>query len=321
MLRWQDEVVLCTGGSGFFGNALASHLLPLGVKKLRIFSRGEERQRVMAERFSEYMKPGGSLTFGIGDVRDLDRLRLAFRGVTTVFHAAALKQIPTCEASPWEAVATNVLGTEQVLRAALECGVRRVLFISSDKAAGGPTNLYGATKMCAEKLVISSNAYAGGMSPRPIFAVVRYGNVAGSTGSVVHVFREQMKQDGWVKVTDPAMTRFWWTAEDAVRFAVRVAGIMEPGCLYVPQLPSVRIRDIALEFCSESLIQYTGIRTGEKLHEVLISADEMVRAEPLDGMWIIRPDGKECGVKVPYNSRDNDRWLTGAQAVKMALAL
>jgi UDP-N-acetylglucosamine 4,6-dehydratase len=316
-INWKTETVFCSGGTGTFGNALADYLLPLGVKKLRIFSRGEERQRAMATKFAEYAQPGGSLTFGIGDVRELDRLRMALRGVTTVFHAAALKQIGVCEYSPFEAVSTNVIGTENVLKAALECGVRRVLVISSDKAVS-PLNLYGATKMCAERVTIAANAYAGGMNPRPVFAVARYGNVAGSTGSVVHVFREQMKQDGWVRVTDPAMTRFWWTAEDAVKFAVDVAGMMEPGGLYVPQLPSVRIKDIALEFCSESLIQYTGIRTGEKLHETMISADEMVRAVPLQGGWLIRPDGREYGVRVSYNSRDNDTWLTGKQAIEMS---
>ncbi len=317
-IHWGDEVCLVTGGTGTFGNALASYLLPLGVKKLRIFSRGEERQRTMAERFSEYTRPGGSLTFGIGDVRDLDRLRMAFRGVTTIFHAAALKQVPSCNASPFEAIKTNIMGTQEVLQAALECGVRRVVFISSDKAAGGPANLYGATKMCAEYLVVASNAYAGGMNPRPAFCVARYGNVAGSTGSVVQVFREQLSRDGYVQITDPAMTRFWWMAADAVRFAVRVAEIAEPGCIYVPRLPSVKIMDIALALCGEEQIKVVGIRVGEKLHETLLSGEEMSRVEPMDGGWVVRPDALERGACVSYTSRDNGRFLTGIEAIRMA---
>jgi UDP-N-acetylglucosamine 4,6-dehydratase len=272
----------------------------------------------MALELGAAAQPGGNVTFGIGDVRDLERLRLAFRGVTTVLHAAALKQVPSCSYSPFEAIQTNIIGTQNVLRASLDCGVRRVIFISSDKAAGGPANLYGATKMCAEYLVVDANAYAGGMNPRPVFAVARYGNVAGSTGSVIHVFREQMKQDGWVKVTDPQMTRFFWTVVDAVTFTARVAEIAEPGCIYVPKLPSVKIHDVALEFCPEELIEYVGIRTGEKIHETLISADEMARAEPIDGGWVLRPGAKEMGLRLAYTSRDNDRWLSGAEAIAMA---
>jgi UDP-N-acetylglucosamine 4,6-dehydratase len=321
-MDWSHETVLITGGTGTFGQAMARYLLERGVGKLRILSRGEERQRQMAVQFGDFTKPGGPLTFGIGDVRDVQRLRMAFRGVSMVFHAAALKQIPVCEYSPFEAVQTNIIGTQNVLQAAMDCSVQKVILISSDKAAGGAVNLYGATKMCAERLTIAANAHAAGMRPRPIFGVVRYGNVVGSTGSVIHAFREQHKQGGVLYVTDPEMTRFWWTADQAVDFTARVASELKAGYIYIPKLPSVRIMDIAKAMYPSDTIRISGMRQGEKLHETLVSAEEMVRAIPGNCMWLIPPfadsDTGAKGLYVAYTSRDNDCWLTGEEAVRIS---
>jgi UDP-N-acetylglucosamine 4,6-dehydratase len=202
------------------------------------------------------------------------------------------------------------------LRAALDCKVKKVIVISSDKAPS-PANLYGATKMCAERIAIAANAYTSGLSPRPIFSVVRYGNVAGSTGSVVSVFRKQFAEQGQVFLTDERMTRFWWTAKQAVAWTSSVAEIMEPGCLYVPLIPSVKIIDIA-RYIAGNRIAIVGMRNGEKIHETMLTEDEMSKAEPRNGMYVIRPDAKEWTVRVSYNSRDNSNWLSGEEAVKLA---
>lgn len=313
-MDWSAQTVLITGGSGTFGRSMAAHLLARGVKKLRILSRGEERQRQMALEF-----PDKRVSFLIGDVRDSARMVLALRGVDVVFHAAALKQIPIVSYNPWEAIATNVVGTENVLQAAMANEVKKTILISSDKAPA-PANLYGATKMCAEHLTIASNAYAGGMSPRPCFAVVRYGNVAGSTGSVVDVFRKQYAETGRVKLTDDRMTRFWWPVSEAVAWTAKVAEIAEPGCLYVPLIASVKVLDIALHITGgdRSKIDVVGMRSGEKLHETMLGEEEAARADFGDRMYVVRPDAVEHGVRVSYNSRDNGQWLTGEQAVRLA---
>ena len=320
------KVCLVTGGTGTFGVNMADLLLnTLRVKKLRILARGEERMRQMAERFAAHIVPGGPLTFLVGDVRDIGRLRLALHGVDVVLHAAAMKQIPLCEYNPLEAVATNVMGTENVIRACLDNGVGRMLLISSDKAAGGPLNLYGATKMCAERLVMAANAYSGGRNPKPIFAAVRYGNVAGSTGSAVHVWRKQAADGQPLTITDADMTRFWWSARQAVEWTASVVENMEPGCVYVPIIPSVCMLDIARCVAQEAgewigihpWYVETGIRPGEKLHEVLVSGEEMGMAELQNDRWCIRYDKAMRGPMAPYTSRDCERRLTGAEALRL----
>ncbi|MCR4338942.1 MAG: polysaccharide biosynthesis protein [Gemmatimonadaceae bacterium] len=257
-----------TGGAGSFGHAFTRMLLQGSVGAVRVLSRDEEKHRLMAEAF-----PDKRLDFLLGDVRDGARLRRAFEGVDVVVHAAALKQIPATEADPVEAVKTNVLGAVNVIEAALDSGVKRVMALSSDKACA-PVLLYGATKLCAERLVCAASQLAG---PRDIrFACVRYGNVVASRGSVIPKFIEQAKT-GRVTLTHPLMTRFWMTLDEAARFVYDRIEDMEDGKVYVPRLPSVRVRDLITAIAPEAQVDITGIRFGEKLHESMVSFDESYR--------------------------------------------
>jgi UDP-N-acetylglucosamine 4,6-dehydratase len=257
------------------------------------------------------------LRYFIGDVRDLDRMKRAFQGVDIVVHAAALKQVPACEYNPFEAVKTNILGTENVIDAALDMGVKKVLAISTDKAVN-PVNLYGVTKLAAEKLVIQSNSYAGGRETR--LSCVRYGNVVGSRGSVVPVFLKQ-RATGRLTVTDERMTRFWISLEQGVHFVIRCIEQMHGGEVFVPKIPSMKVKDLAAAVAPEAEITYTGIRPGEKLHEVLISEDEARNTVEFDDMFIVQPSGttwfgrdwEKLGKKLPddyhYSSNNNTEWL------------
>jgi UDP-N-acetylglucosamine 4,6-dehydratase len=257
------------------------------------------------------------LRYFIGDVRDLDRMKRAFQGVDIVVHAAALKQVPACEYNPFEAVKTNILGTENVIDAALDMGVKKVLAISTDKAVN-PVNLYGVTKLAAEKLVIQSNSYAGGRETR--LSCVRYGNVVGSRGSVVPVFLKQ-RASGRLTVTDERMTRFWISLEQGVHFVIRCIEQMHGGEVFVPKIPSMKVKDLAAAVAPEAEIAYTGIRPGEKLHEVLISEDEARNTVEFDDMFIVQPSGttwfgrdwEKSGKKLPddyhYSSNNNTEWL------------
>jgi UDP-N-acetylglucosamine 4,6-dehydratase len=257
------------------------------------------------------------LRYFIGDVRDRERLLRAMHGVDIVVHAAALKQVPACEYNPMEAIKTNIMGTANVLEAALDAGVKKVMTISTDKAVS-PANLYGATKLAAEKLTIQSNAYAAGSATR--YSCVRYGNVVGSRGSVVPLFLKQ-RAGGTVTITDERMTRFWLSLEQGVRFVINCIEQMEGGEVFVPKIPSTKVTDLAKAIAPAAKLNIIGIRPGEKLHEYLISIDEARHTIELDRMYVIQPaeaiwfgyswkgKGQELPEGYHYSSDNNSEWL------------
>ena len=320
-MNWSEQVVLVTGGTGSFGKKFVELMLrEYHPQKLIIFSRDELKQHDM--RTSGFDHP--SLRYFIGDVRDPQRLERAFTGVTVVVHAAALKQVPACEYNPFEAIQTNVIGGRNVIDAAINKGVRRILALSTDKAVN-PINLYGATKLCAEKMFVQANAYAGAQDTR--FCCARYGNVLGSRGSVVPIFLEQ-RQRGKVTVTDPRMTRFWLTLEQGVRFVVRCLEQMYGGEIFVPKIPSMKLEETAKTIAPGCEIEYVGIRPGEKLHEVLISEDEARNTLEIDDMFVIQPshpwwrqknweNAKPLPDGFRYASDTNSQWLTPTELQKL----
>ena len=313
----KGRVVLVTGGTGSFGAAFTRAILaehePAAV---RIYSRDELKQSDLAQDLDD-----PRLRFFIGDVRSLERLKMALRGVDVVIHAAALKQVPACEYNPFEAVQTNIVGAENVVAAAIANDVPRTLAISTDKAVN-PVNLYGATKLCAEKIVTQANAYAADSPAR--FCSVRYGNVVGSRGSVIPLFRRQAEQ-GELTVTDEAMTRFWITLDQAVSFVIECLERMEGGEVFVPKIPSMRIIDLADAIAPGARRRLVGIRPGEKIHEVLLTEDESSHAQAFDDYFSIYPSfpfwrtgdeyprGEELPPGFRYASEGNDRWLTPAE--------
>jgi len=283
-MNWKDKTVLITGGTGSFGRKFVEVMLSdHRPAKIIVFSRDELKQHEM--RAAGFDDP--TLRYFIGDVRDRLRLRRAMHDVDIVVHAAALKQVPACEYNPIEAIMTNIMGARNVVEAALDTGVERVMALSTDKAVN-PINLYGATKLAAEKLFVQSNAYAGGTGTR--FACVRYGNVLGSRGSVVPVFRRQ-RQGGRITITDERMTRFWLAIEQGVRFTIAAIERMQGGEVFVPKIPSMRVVDLAKAIAPEAELEFIGIRPGEKLHEVLISEDESRHTLELDDMFVVEPPG------------------------------
>ncbi len=313
-MNWKDQIVLVTGGTGSFGRKFTEVMLKeFHPRKLIIYSRDELKQHEM--RMAGFDHP--SLRYFIGDVRDRERLVRALHGVDIVVHAAALKQVPACEYNPMEAVKTNIMGTSNVIEAALDAGVKKVMTISTDKAVN-PVNLYGATKLAAEKLTIQSNAYAAGTATR--YSCVRYGNVVGSRGSVVPVFIKQ-RQNGTVTITDERMTRFWLSLEQGVRFVISCVEQMEGGEVFVPKIPSMRVLDLARAIAPQAEIEIIGIRPGEKLHEVLISEDEARHTVELERMFVVQPaeafwfgySWRERGRALPdgfrYASDSNSEWL------------
>ena len=247
--------------------------------KLIVFSRDELKQHEMRQAFPEGVN--SPMRYFIGDVRDRDRLSRAFHGVDIVIHAAAMKQVPACEYNPFEAVQTNINGAKNVIDVAIDTGVKRVIAVSTDKAVS-PVNLYGATKLVAEKLFVQGNAYAGGRATR--FACTRYGNVVGSRGSVVPLFLQQREQ-GSITITDPAMTRFWITLDQGVRFVIRCAELIQGGEIFVPKIPSMRLGDLADALANGCPRTVIGIRPGEKIHEMLLSADESRHAVEHEDMY------------------------------------
>ncbi len=313
-MNWSQEVVLITGGTGSFGKKFVEIMLrEYHPKRLVVFSRDELKQHDM--RTSGFDHP--SLRYFIGDVRDVGRLQRALAGVTVVVHAAALKQVPACEYNPFEAIQTNIMGGRNVIDAAIDQGVRRVLALSTDKAVN-PINLYGATKLCAEKVFVQANAYAGAQDSR--FSCARYGNVVGSRGSVIPIFLEQRKR-GRITVTDPRMTRFWLTLDQGVRLVVRCIEQMHGGEIFVPKIPSMRIMDLAETIAPDCAIECIGIRPGEKLHEVLVSEDEARNTLETEDMYIIQPahswwrrENWVNATPLPegfrYASDNNEAWLT-----------
>jgi UDP-N-acetylglucosamine 4,6-dehydratase/5-epimerase len=306
--------VLVTGGTGSFGRKFVEVMLrEYRPQKLIIFSRDEMKQHEMRVAGLD----GESVRYFLGDVRDQQRLERALSGVTVVVHAAALKQVPACEYNPFEAIQTNIMGGKNVIDAAINCGVRRIIALSTDKAVN-PINLYGATKLCAEKMFVQANAYSGAQNTR--FSCVRYGNVVGSRGSVIPVFMEQRSR-GRITITDPRMTRFWITVDQGVRFVIRCLEQMRGGEIFVPKIPSMRLLDMAQAIAPDCQIDCMGIRPGEKLHEVLLSEDEAHTSAETEDMFVIQPahswwrkeNWKNATLVAEgfrYASDSNSQWLT-----------
>jgi UDP-N-acetylglucosamine 4,6-dehydratase len=314
-MNWTDKNVLVTGGTGSFGKKFIEVMLAeYHPAKLIVFSRDELKQHEM--QLSGYDHP--SLRYFLGDVRDQERMRRAMNGVDIVVHAAALKQVPACEYNPMEAIKTNILGSSNVIEAALDADVKKVFALSTDKAVN-PVNLYGATKLAAEKLFVQSNAYAAGMATR--FSCVRYGNVAGSRGSVIPMFLHQRK-NGKLTITDARMTRFWISLEQGVRFVIRCIEQMHGAEVFIPKIPSMKIVDLASAIAPGAELEVIGIRPGEKLHEMLIHEDEARLTVELEDMFVVQPstelwfghEWKNLGRPLPdgfrYASDTNPVWLT-----------
>lgn len=312
-----EKSILITGGTGSFGKKCTEIILKkYKPKKLIIFSRDELKQFEMAQIFSDKKYP--CIRYFIGDVRDKERLHRAFHGVDVIIHAAALKQVPAAEYNPFEAVKTNILGAENIINVAIDQGVRKVIALSTDKAAN-PINLYGATKLCSDKLFIAGNSYVG--YENTIFSVVRYGNVVGSRGSVIPFFIKQ-KESGTLTITDPRMTRFWITLDQGVDFVLDCLKRMVGGELFVPKLPSMNIMDLAKAIAPECKTKVIGIRPGEKLHEVMIPKDEARNTLEFKNHYLIQPDfrffghrfkdkhGKSVSEDFEYNSGTNPRTLS-----------
>jgi UDP-N-acetylglucosamine 4,6-dehydratase len=320
-----DKVILVTGGTGSFGKKFTEIVLKrYKPKKLIIFSRDEFKQSEMAKVFPDNKYP---IRYFLGDIRDKDRLCRAFEGVDYVVHAAALKQVPALEYNPTEAVKTNVVGADNIVDAAIDKGVKKVIALSTDKAVT-PINLYGATKLSAEKIFIAANAYAGG---RVIFSVVRYGNVVGSRGSVVPLFLSLKKQNvREFPITDERMTRFWITLEHGVELVIRSLDEAEGGEVFVPMIPSMKLIDLAKAVEPLCTFKIIGIRPGEKLHETLVSEDEGRTTKVYDGIYVILPPfvGRENSLKkyekypfVPepftYRSDRNEKWLSARELTEI----
>ncbi len=307
---FNGKSILITGGTGSFGQACARTLLTrYDPARVIIFSRDELKQFEMAQHFSQFE----NIRFFLGDVRDKERLYRAFRGVDIVIHAAALKQVPAAEYNPFEVIKTNIIGAQNIIDAAIDTNVSRVLALSTDKAAA-PINLYGATKLCSDKLFIAANAYASTTDTK--FSVVRYGNVLGSRGSVIPFFRERRK-DGVLPITDPRMTRFWITLEQGVDFVLDCLQRMAGSELYVPKLPSMNIMDLARAMCPDCRIDVVGIRPGEKIHEVMVPRDEARNTFEFENHFVIVPTQPGGAARIDtsgatrvaedfeYNSLDN----------------
>ena len=319
-----DKAILITGGTGSFGHKFTEILLKnYEPKKIIILSRDEFKQYQMAKKFSDRKYP---IRYFLGDVRDKDRLFRAFEGIDYVVHAAALKQVPALEYNPTEAVKTNVVGADNIVDAAIDARVKKVITLSTDKAVN-PINLYGATKLVAEKIFIAANAYAGG---RVKFAVVRYGNVVGSRASVIPLFLK-LKQQGAQEfpITDVRMTRFWITLEQGVNLVLKALKEAEGGEVFVPKIPSMKITDVASAIDPNLKFRITGIRPGEKIHETLISEDEARATRLFDKIYVILPqfipekthgkyDNCRCVAEgFIYRSDTNDKWVSPEDLERM----
>jgi UDP-N-acetylglucosamine 4,6-dehydratase len=314
---FDGKSILITGGTGSFGKKCTEIILNnYQPKKLVIFSRDELKQFEMAQIFP--MEKYDCMRYFVGDVRDKERLYRAFQGIDYVIHAAALKQVPAAEYNPFEAVKTNILGAQNVINVAIDQKVKKVVALSTDKAAN-PINLYGATKLCSDKLFIAGNAYVG--RNQTVFSVVRYGNVVGSRGSVIPFFL-QKRETGVLPITDPRMTRFWITLDQGVNFVLNCFERMVGGELFVPKIPSMNIMDLAKAICPQCRTEIVGIRPGEKLHEVMITRDDARNTVELPDSYVIKPMFRyfsrrfEENGSTPlpedfeYNSGTNTRWLT-----------
>lgn len=322
------KVVLVTGGTGSFGQKFVETVLSRYTpRKLIVFSRDELKQFEMRQRFPADRYP--SLRFFLGDVRDRERLYRALDEVNIVVHAAAIKQVPAAEYNPLEAIKTNVLGAANIIDAAIDRNVDRVIALSTDKAAN-PINLYGATKLCSDKLFVAGNAYSGSHQTR--FSVVRYGNVVGSRGSVIPFFLK-MRKTGILPITDPRMTRFWITLEQGVDFVLANLGRMIGGEIFVPKIPSMNVMDLARALAPECQMKIVGIRPGEKLHEVMVPEDDALHTVEYETYFGILPSSREwsidhyvkakvkggqlCPDGFRYSSDTNSHWLTREELRKM----
>lgn len=289
-----NKTVLITGGTGSFGQHLLRALLTrYNPRKVIVLSRDELKQYEMRQELERDFDAAhmARLRFFLGDVRDRQRLELAFRGVDIVIHAAALKQVPAAEYNPSECIATNVYGAENVVWACLQAGVKRVVALSTDKACS-PINLYGATKLASDKIFVAANNMAGDIGTR--FCVVRYGNVVGSRGSVVPYFQKLLDQGATaLPITDPRMTRFWISLHQGVDFVLSCLELMQGGEIFVPKIPSTRVTDLARAMAPEAEHTLIGIRPGEKLHEIMISADDARSTWELDDRYVIEPEFAE----------------------------
>jgi UDP-N-acetylglucosamine 4,6-dehydratase/5-epimerase len=319
--------ILVTGGTGSFGNAfVAAAAKRYKPRKLIVYSRDEMKQYEMAERFAQKRYP--FIRYFIGDVRDRDRLEMAMRDVDIVIHAAALKHVPAAEYNPFECIHTNVMGAENVVRAAIRAGVKRVVALSTDKAAN-PVNLYGASKLASDKIFVAANSLAGGDGAR--FSVVRYGNVMGSRGSVLPFFRRLLANGAKsLPITDPRMTRFWITLGQGVDFVLSSLALMRGGEIFVPKIPSMKMVDLASAIAPGVAHEMVGIRPGEKLHEVMITSDDARNTLELADRYVIAPafpfwtrdhldlkGAAKVSDEFRYASDSNGEWLTAASLGRM----
>lgn len=312
------KTILITGGTGSFGNAFTEYVLNhYEPKKIVIYSRDEYKQFHMANKFRKYKD---KLRFFIGDVRDRDRLFRAFDGIDFVVHAAALKQVPACEYNPMEAVKTNINGAMNIVDAALDCGVKRVVALSTDKAVN-PINLYGGTKLVSDKLFIAANAYSGRKDV--CFSIVRYGNVAGSRGSVIPFFQDlAAKGEKKLPITDYRMTRFWISLDEGVMLVIKALSEAKGGETFISKIPSFKITDLAQAVLPGCDMPQVGIREGEKLHEVMITREDSLMTYEYEKHYIvyphfdwwdaarIHPGGKRVEPGFTYSSGSNTQWLT-----------
>lgn len=314
----RDKSVLVTGGTGSFGRKFIRKILQSDVKKVIVFSRDELKQYEMAQEFKD-----DRLRFFIGDVRDKDRLYRAFERVDIVIHAAAMKHVEACEYNPFEAVKTNINGAQNIIEAAIDRGVEKVIALSTDKACS-PINLYGATKLASDKLFVAANSYVGDKKTR--FSVVRYGNVVGSRGSVVPFF-QKVKETGIIPITDERMTRFWITLEQGVQFVLDGLMNMNGGEIFVPKIPSMKVIDLAKAIAPDCQIKVVGIRAGEKLHEAMITEDDARRTLEFKDYYVIQPEfpwwrhniinGKKIPDGFSYTSDLNNDWLSVEQLSRL----
>jgi UDP-N-acetylglucosamine 4,6-dehydratase len=316
------STILLTGGTGSFGNAFIERVTSRWpAATIRVYSRDELKQSELRAQYGDRQ-----IRYLIGDVRDRSRMTRAVQGADIVVHAAAMKQVEACEYNPFEAVRTNVLGAQHIVDAAIDAGVPRVVALSTDKAVN-PVNLYGATKLCQEKIIVQGNAYAAQRATR--FAAVRYGNVVGSRGSVVPVFKQQMARDGRITITDDRMTRFWIMLPQAVDLVLHALEHMHGGEVFIPKIPSMRVTDLADAIAPGVPRETIGIRPGEKLHELLITADESRHAIDAGDVYVVLPEQPWWDDKAPgatgsrladgfvYASDTNEEWLTVPQLQAM----
>lgn len=323
-MDWSKKIILLTGGTGSFGQKFTEIMLKkYRPKVIRIFSRDELKQWEMEKKFGNV----SGLRFFIGDVREKDRLERAMDGANIVVHAAALKQVPLCEYNPFEAVKTNIVGAQNVINAAIDHNIEKVMAISTDKAVN-PVNLYGATKMCMEKLFIAANSYVG-KNRQTRLSCTRYGNVIGSRGSIIPLLKNQRLANKTITITDKRMSRFWITLEQGVEFVIKCIEKMEGGEVFVPKIPSMKIMDLAKALAPNCRIKYIGIRPGEKIHECLITEDEARHALEFSDSYVIEPEhpwwrntkwngGKRPKEGFRYESNLNTKWLTKKELNKMA---